>query len=99
MKIKIKVIRNGKEEFLYTNLFSWTEWERLMNRRLGDGVQPGVSDWCCWAWTLLCLKGVLLPDTWQKWVAENPNMEIIPVTDETNPNPTDAATGEDSPNL
>jgi len=41
---------------------------------------------------LLCLKGEKLPDTWQKWVAENPDMEILPVVDETNPNPTDAAT-------
>ena len=99
MKIKLTLTRGDKKELLITNLFAISEWERLENRRVSDGRGIGVSDYCCWAYSLLALKGETLPPTWRQWLKENLSMECAPVGEEEIPNPTDAATGDNSPNL
>lgn len=99
MKLKIKVTRDNKDEYLWTNLFTMCEWERIENRRASDGRNFGFSDFCCWAYTILKIKGETLPATWREWVKDNPDMEVMLVSDDTNPNPTDAATGDNSPSL
>ena len=38
MKLKLKLVRDGKEEFLWTNLWSIAEWERLENRRVASRI-------------------------------------------------------------
>ena len=98
MKLKLKLVRDGKEEFLWTNLWSIAEWERLENRRVSDGRGIGASDMACWAYIMLGIKGETLPATWREWLKQNPDVEIG-VEDSTDPNPTDAATGDNSPNL
>jgi hypothetical protein len=52
----------------------------------------------CWAYIMLGIKGETLPATWREWLKQNPDVEIG-VEDSTDPNPTDAATGDNSPNL
>jgi|TARA_R110000823_G_scaffold312383_1_gene438997 hypothetical protein len=99
MKLKLRLVRDDKEEFLWTNLWCIAEWERIENRRVSDGRNIGVSDYCCWAYLLLELKGETLPATWRQWLKENPAMECEPAGEEEIPNPTDAATGDNSPNL
>ena len=96
MKLKLKLVRDGKEEFLWTNLWSIAEWERLENRRVSDGRGIGVSDYCCWAYSLLALKGETLPPTWRQWLKENLSMECAPVGEEEIPNPTVATTSSAS---
>ena len=91
MKLKLKLVRDGKEEFLWTNLWSIAEWERLENRRVSDGRGIGASDLACWVHTLLVIKGEKLPATWREWLKQNPDVEIA-AEDATDPNPTDAAT-------
>ena len=41
---------------------------------------------CCWAHTILKNAGQKLPATWKQWVKENPEMTIVSVVDDTNPN-------------
>jgi hypothetical protein len=41
--------------------------------------------------TILKMKGEQIGDNWRDWVKSMPEMDIQPVLDETNPNPTDAA--------
>ena len=98
MKIKLTVTRGEVTEQLSTNLFVIAEWERLENRRVSDGRGIGASDLACWVHTLLVIKGEKLPATWREWLKQNPDVEIG-VEDSTDPNPTDAATGDNSPNL
>jgi hypothetical protein len=52
----------------------------------------------CWAYIMLGIKGETLPATWREWLKANPDVEIG-VEDATDVNPTDAATGDNSPNL
>jgi hypothetical protein len=52
----------------------------------------------CWAYIMLGVKGETLPPTWREWLKANPDVEIG-VEDSTDVNPTDAATGDNSPNL
>jgi hypothetical protein len=40
---------------------------------------------------ILKIKGEQVGDNWRDWVKANPEMDIMPVLDETDPNPTDAA--------
>jgi hypothetical protein len=42
-------------------------------------------------WIILGLKGEPVGDNWKDWVAKNPDIDIVPILNETNPNPTDAA--------
>jgi hypothetical protein len=98
MKVKLIVTRDNKEEILYTSLFVIAEWERKENRRASDGRGIGASEFGCWAHTILTLKGETLPASWLEWLKQNPDMTIAG-EDVTNPNPTDAATGDNSPNL
>ena len=98
MKIKLTLTRGDKKETLITNLFAISEWERLENRRVSDGSGIGASDMACWAYIMLGIKGETLPATWREWLKANPDVEIG-VEDSTDPNPTDAATGDNSPNL
>lgn len=98
MKIKLTLTRGDKKELLITNLFAIAEWERLENRRASDGRGIGVSDMACWAHIMLGIKGETLPATWREWLKQNPDIEISG-EDSTDPNPTDAATGDNSPNL
>jgi hypothetical protein len=39
---------------------------------------------------MLRTRGEKLPDDYMDWLEQNPELEIIPVSDQTNPNPTDA---------
>jgi hypothetical protein len=41
--------------------------------------------------TILKLKGEQVGDNWREWISKNPDADILPVLDETDPNPTDAA--------
>jgi hypothetical protein len=41
--------------------------------------------------TILKLKGEQVGDNWREWISKNPDIDILPVLDETDPNPTDAA--------
>jgi hypothetical protein len=41
--------------------------------------------------TILKMKGEQVGDNWRDWVKANPDIEVIPVVDESDPNPTDAA--------
>ena len=98
MKIKLSLTRGEVTEQLSTNLFVIAEWERLENRRVSDGRGIGASDLACWVHTLLVIKGEKLPATWREWLKANQDIEIG-VEDSTDVNPTDAATGDNSPNL
>jgi hypothetical protein len=40
---------------------------------------------------LLKVKGEKMPDDFMEWLKENPEMDVLPEADVTNPNPTDAA--------
>lgn len=94
MKIKLQLKRSADAipEFYYTNLFVVTEWERLERRNIQQlSSQPLYSDYCCWMHTILKLKGEQVGETWRDWISKNPDIEILPVLDETETNPTDAA--------
>ena len=94
MKIKLQLKRTADSapEFYYTNLFVSTEWERITGRNLQQMVNaPLESDYCVWMHVILKMRGEQVGDNWRDWVKSMPDMEIIPVLDETNPNPTDAA--------
>ena len=94
MKIKLQLKRtpDSAPEFYYTNLFVSTEWERITGRNVQQMVNaPQVSDYCVWMFTILKMKGEQIGDNWRDWVKSMPEMDIQPVLDETNPNPTDAA--------
>ena len=97
MKIKLQLTRTptSEPEFYYTNLFVTTEWERLERRNVQQlTTQPLYSDYACWMHIILKIKGEQVGDNWRDWVKANPEMDIMPVLDETDPNPTDAATTE-----
>ena len=100
MKLRLKIdLQDGTgPRVLNTNLFVIAEWERLENRRVSDGRGIGASDMACWAYIMLGIKGETLPATWREWLKANPDVEIG-VEDATDVNPTDAATGDNSPNL
>jgi hypothetical protein len=69
-----------------------TEWERLERRNIQQlSASPLYSDYCCWMHTILKLKGEQVGDNWREWISKNPDIDILPVLDETDPNPTDAA--------
>lgn len=106
MKIKLKItpdsglsalMKNGSGTGpieVTTNLFCIAEWERTEGRKISDGRGIGVTDLVCWAYTMLKQTGLnhLAPEpTWREWLQNHPDCEITSV-DETNPNPTDAAT-------
>ena len=89
MKVKLKLdLADGKpERDLTTNLFVICEWEKTENRRVSDGKGVGYSDLVCWAYNLVKLAGDKVPDTWRKWLEQNPDMQVTAL-DETDPNPT-----------
>jgi hypothetical protein len=93
MRFKIKFTREpgAEPEFYFTNFFVITEWERIMHRKVQDLTAPMASDWGCWMWLILKLKGEQVGDNWKDWVEKNPDIDIVPILNETNPNPTDAA--------
>jgi hypothetical protein len=94
MKIKLQLKRtpDSAPEYYYTNLFVVTEWERLTGRNVQQlSTQPQISDYCCWMYVILKMKGEQIGDNWREWIKSMPDMAIEPVLDETNPNPTDAA--------
>ena len=94
MKIKLQLKRtpDSAAEYYYTNLFVVTEWERLERRSIQQlSASPLYSDYCCWMHTILKLKGEQVGDNWREWISKNPDIDILPVLDETDPNPTDAA--------
>ena len=94
MKIKLQLTRSADAvpEFYWTNLFVITEWERLERRNIQQlSSQPLYSDYCCWMHTILKIKGEQVGDTWRDWISKNPDIEILPIVDETDVNPTDAA--------
>jgi hypothetical protein len=39
----------------------------------------------------LKIKGEQVGDNWREWISKNPDIDIMPVLDETDTNPTDAA--------
>jgi hypothetical protein len=41
--------------------------------------------------TILKIKGEQVGDNWREWISKNPDIDIMPVLDETDTNPTDAA--------
>jgi hypothetical protein len=94
MKIKLQLKRtpDSAPEYYYTNLFVVTEWERLERRNIQQlSASPLYSDYCCWMHTILKLKGEQVGDSWRDWISKNPELDIVPVLDETDPNPTGAA--------
>jgi hypothetical protein len=93
MKIKLSIdTLDGKgPQIVTTNLLTIAEWERTERRKISDGQGIGISDIACWAHTLLKLSDPSLPATWREWLADNPNIEIEVVGDDTDLNPTDAA--------
>ena len=94
MKIKLRLTRTpeSEPEFYYTNLFVVTEWERLTRRSPVELSQKWFnSDWVCMMHVILKLKGEKIHDDWREWIKQNPDYEIMPAGDETDPNPTDAA--------
>ena len=96
MKIGLIVdMQNGEPaQTLFTNMFVITEWEQSENRKVSDGRGMGFGDMCCWAYTILKNAGAKLPPTWKQWVKENPEMTIVSVVDDTNPNLTGGAPTE-----
>ena len=90
MRIQLEVdLKNGEPaQTLYTNLYVVTQWEEICNRKLSDGRGLGMSDMACWAWIILHESGAKVPASWKTWVKNNPEMTIISVQDETNPNHT-----------
>jgi hypothetical protein len=98
MKIGLIVdLQNGEPaQTLFTNMFVITEWEQSENRKVSDGRGMGFGDMCCWAHTILKNAGQKLPATWKQWVKENPEMTIVSVVDDTNPNHTGVAPTEDN---
>lgn len=93
MRIKLKLTRtvNAEPEYLYTTLFSIALWEEKFNKKPLDARNSGFRDWSFWAYTLLKVRGEKLPDDFMDWLKENPEMDVLPEADVTNPNPTDAA--------
>jgi len=98
MKIGLELdLKNGEPtRTLYTNMFVITEWEALENRKISDGRGMGFGDMCCWAHIILKISGAIMPATWKQWVKENPEMTIVSVTDNTNPNHTGGELTEDN---
>ena len=96
MKIGLIVdLQNGEPaQTLFTNMFVITEWEQSENRKVQDGRGMGFGDMCCWAHTILKNAGQKVPATWKQWVKENPEMTIVSVVDDTNPNHTGGAPTE-----
>ena len=94
MKIKLKVdLGDGTEPiFVKTTAFCIAEWEKENNRRISDGRGFGVIDMAWWAHFLLKRSDTKVPATSREWMEENPELEISSDGDETNPNPTSAAT-------
>ena len=93
MRIKLKLVRtvDAEPEYLYTTLFSTALWEEKFNKKPMDAEQSGWRDWSFWAYTLLKVKGEKLPDDYMEWLKQNPEMDVLPEADLTNPNPTEAA--------
>jgi hypothetical protein len=100
MRVKLRVdLQDGRgEREMVTNMLAIVEWEKLENRRSADGKGIGFADMCCWAYVLCKLAGDKVPGTWREWVAEHPDMTIIPVEETTDETPTIAAPG-DAPSL
>jgi hypothetical protein len=93
MRIKLMVKRtaSAEPEYIYTTLFCIAKWEEKFNRKIQDLVNAArLSDWTFMAYTMLRTRGEKLPDDYMDWLEQNPELEIIPVSDQTNPNPTDA---------
>jgi hypothetical protein len=76
MRIKLMVKRtaSAEPEYIYTTLFCIAKWEEKFNRKIQDLVNAARLS----DWTFM------------DWLEQNPELEIIPVSDQTNPNPTDA---------
>ena len=94
MKIKLKLTRtpNSEPEYYYTNLFVITEWERNDRGRVANLTNDyKQGDTAAWMYYILKMRGEQLPDSWNEWLKQNPEIDIVPVLDETDPNPTDAA--------
>ena len=93
MRIKLKLTRTtgAEPEYLYTTLFSIALWEEKFNKKPLDAQNSGFRDWSFWAHTLLKVNGEKLPDNYMDWLKENPEMDVLPEADVTNPNPTVAA--------
>jgi hypothetical protein len=80
MRFKIKFTREpgADPEFYFTNFFVITEWERIMHRKVQDLTAPMASDWACWMWIILGLKGEQVGDNWKEWIAKNPGHRYRP---------------------
>jgi len=90
-------------ETYFTTLFVITEWERIENRRLGDGRGFGATEiaWCLWF--ILKLKGEDVGDDARAWREmlhhQHPDWIITEGRDMTDPNPTGGDHSEEnSPN-
>ena len=96
MKIGLIVdLQNGEPaQTLYTNMYVITEWEDVYNRKVSDGRGMGFIDMCAWAYILLKVQNYFTKENVKKWIKENPEMTIISVVDETNPNLTGGALTE-----
>ena len=94
-KVKLEIeLGDGSPPFrINTTLHAICEWEEKFNRKLTDGRPLGAADWTFWAHTILKLT-MKLPDDWKDWVKENPEMDVTPVSDDTNPNLTGEAPTE-----
>lgn len=90
MKVKLRIdLGDGKPaREMTTNMLAIVEWEKIENRRSADGKGIGFADMCCWAYVLCKLAGDKVPGTWREWVAEYPNMEIMPVDELADETPT-----------
>jgi len=91
MKLFFTLTPDGPIQVLWTSLFVIATWEQTENRRMSDGRGIGATELACWAYLILKLRGDKMPETFMKWLEENPDVDVT-MEDRTDVNPTDAAT-------
>lgn len=87
--IYFKRSEDAPVETYFTTLFVITEWERLENRRLGDGKGFGATELSVCLWIILKMKGEDVGSSWREWLQANDHFQIVAGVDMTDPNPTD----------
>lgn len=98
MKLRIQWRLKPTDDYAYfeTNLYTFVIWERDLKRKITDGRGLGVEDWAHWLYVHLKVDGKVGNKTFMEWLEANPELEVLPVGDETDPNPTDGAPTDES---
>jgi hypothetical protein len=96
LRLQWRLKPTDDHKYFETNLYIYVAWERDLRRKMTDGRGLGLEDWAHWLYTHLKMTGDLKDQQFMDWLFANPELEVLPVADETDPNPTDGAPSDES---